>query len=171
MDNGILFQIGEPVETLWFAEGRKATRAEIDAAMDKGLPLLRKVAEKEGGDAIEVLDQYIRRAQKLLPAGVGHDPLDCASARLADMERVHPEQIEAKCAKCGEVVAGFAIRQEAKGHAGSARHRTGLSGLHEACEGLSARTGRGVGTVPVKEKTVNDLAAGADHDRDACDGR
>ena len=68
VDNGILFQIGEPVETLWFAEGRKATRAEIDAAMDKGLPLLRKVAEKEGGDAVEMLDQYIKRAQKLLPA-------------------------------------------------------------------------------------------------------
>ena len=27
--------------------------------------------------------------------------------RLADMERVHPEQIEAKCAKCGEVVAVY----------------------------------------------------------------
>lgn len=68
VDNGALFQLGDPVETLWFAEGRKATRTEIDAAMDKGLPLLRKIAEKEGGDAIEALDQHIRRAQKLLPA-------------------------------------------------------------------------------------------------------
>jgi hypothetical protein len=66
--NGVLFEIGDPLETLWFKEGRKATRAEIDAAIAKGLPLLRQEAAREGGDAITELDRYIERAQKLLPA-------------------------------------------------------------------------------------------------------
>lgn len=65
---GALFQIGDPIETLWFAEGRTASRAEILAAIDKGLPYLRKVANDEGDGAPEELDRYISRAMKLLPA-------------------------------------------------------------------------------------------------------
>jgi hypothetical protein len=63
-----LFHLGEPLEVAWYAEGRKATRAEIDAAIAKGLPLLRKQAAGDGPDAIKELDQYIKRAEKLLPA-------------------------------------------------------------------------------------------------------
>jgi hypothetical protein len=66
--NGILFEIGDPVEILWVKEGRRATRAEIDAAIAKGLPLLREQASAEGPDAIRELDNYIKRAEKLLPA-------------------------------------------------------------------------------------------------------
>lgn len=66
--NGLLFEIGDPVEVLWFKEGRKATRAEIDAAIAKGLPLLRAVAEKEGPEAIAQLDVQIKRTETLLPA-------------------------------------------------------------------------------------------------------
>jgi hypothetical protein len=66
--NGYLFEVGEPREVAWFAEGRTATRAEIDAAIAKGLPLLRREAEREGKDAMAALDQYIKRAEKLLPA-------------------------------------------------------------------------------------------------------
>ena len=62
-----LFHLGEPVEVQWFAEGRKATRPEIDAAIAKGLPLLRKQAASDGPDAMKELDQYIKRAEKLLP--------------------------------------------------------------------------------------------------------
>lgn len=65
--NGVLFQIGDPVETLWFKEGRKATRTEIDDAIAKGLPLLRQHAEAEGREAVEELERYIRRTEKLLP--------------------------------------------------------------------------------------------------------
>lgn len=61
-----LFHIGEPVEVQWFAEGRKATRAEIDAAIAKGLPFLRRAAASEGPDAINDLEKYIKRAEKLL---------------------------------------------------------------------------------------------------------
>jgi hypothetical protein len=65
---GVLFELGEPTSVSWWAEGRTATRAEIDAAIAKGLPYLRRVAEQQGGDSPEVLDQYIERAKKLLPA-------------------------------------------------------------------------------------------------------
>jgi hypothetical protein len=66
--NGVLFQIGDPVEVAWYAEGRTATRAEIDAAIAKGLPLLRKAAERDGPDAIIELAGFIERAKSLLPA-------------------------------------------------------------------------------------------------------
>ena len=62
-----LFRVGEPIEVQWFAEGRKATREEIDASIAKGLPYLRNVAAREGPDAVEALEQYIKRAEKLLP--------------------------------------------------------------------------------------------------------
>lgn len=67
-NDGVLFSLGEPTSVSWWKEGRKATRAEIDASIAKGLPYLRKAAEDEGGDAPEALDQYIKRAEKLLPA-------------------------------------------------------------------------------------------------------
>jgi hypothetical protein len=66
VENGVLFQIGEPLELFWFKEGRKATRAEIDAAIAKGLPLLRKMAESE--NAMPELKGQIARMMKLLPA-------------------------------------------------------------------------------------------------------
>jgi hypothetical protein len=65
---GALFQIGDPVETLWFTEARPATREEILAAIDKGLPYLRKAATDEGNGAEAELDRYISEAMKLLPA-------------------------------------------------------------------------------------------------------
>jgi hypothetical protein len=65
---GVLFSIGEPHDLLWFAEGRTATRAEIDAAIAKGLPYLREIAAKEGPEAERELQRYIDRATKLLPA-------------------------------------------------------------------------------------------------------
>ena len=35
---GVLFEVGKPVEVLWFAEGRKATRAEIMESITSGFP-------------------------------------------------------------------------------------------------------------------------------------
>lgn len=67
VDDGVLFQLGDPVELSWWAEGRKATRAEIDAAMAKGLPHLRRVAAMDGSEAMHELEQQITHAEKLLP--------------------------------------------------------------------------------------------------------
>jgi hypothetical protein len=62
-----LIEIGPPVETLWYAEGRIATRAEILAAFDKGLSLLRPMAAAEEGGTKE-LEQHLAEAMKLVPA-------------------------------------------------------------------------------------------------------
>ena len=65
---GVLFEIGPPLEVYWYAEGRTATRDEIMAAIDKGLPLLRKVAVEEGPEAVTDLDWMIARAMPLVPS-------------------------------------------------------------------------------------------------------
>jgi hypothetical protein len=64
--NGLLFFIGEPTEVLWYAQGRIATRAEILASFDIGLPKLRAVAEAEGAGA--ELDKQLTIAMTLVPA-------------------------------------------------------------------------------------------------------
>lgn len=69
---GILFTVGDPVETLWFAEGRPATRDEVLASIDSGLPILRQQAEQDGEDALLELDRLHNQALELLPV-VGKD--------------------------------------------------------------------------------------------------
>src|SRR4029077_13980041 len=39
-NRGVLLEIGDPLEVEWFAEGRKATRAEVEESMRTGMPLL-----------------------------------------------------------------------------------------------------------------------------------
>lgn len=53
--NGLLIRIGQPLELLWFAEGRKATHAEIIKSINGGYPSLLKVAAEEGPEAVEAL--------------------------------------------------------------------------------------------------------------------
>jgi hypothetical protein len=64
----LMFTLGEPVEVTWWAHGRTATREEIMASIEGGLPILRKMAEAEGKDAIEHLEQITERGLKLVPA-------------------------------------------------------------------------------------------------------
>ena len=54
--NGTLFSVGDPVSVDWYAEGRKATRDEILASMESGLPILMELARKEGAER-ELLDK------------------------------------------------------------------------------------------------------------------
>jgi hypothetical protein len=65
-DKGVLFQLGEPTECLWFAEGRAATRAEILASIDGGYPELEKIAHEDGD--LDELTKARDIALKLLPA-------------------------------------------------------------------------------------------------------
>jgi hypothetical protein len=66
-DQRPLISVGEPIETLWFAEGRKATRAEIDFSVAGGLPHLEKLAREEGEDALREFEAQIRRFELCLP--------------------------------------------------------------------------------------------------------
>lgn len=69
-DGGALISIGDPTETLWFAHGRDATRDEVLASIDSGLPALQEMAEEEGPDAVEALEKMHADALQFVPAGV-----------------------------------------------------------------------------------------------------
>lgn len=67
VENGILFRIGDPLETKWYAHGRSATRAEILESINSGIPLLK--AEEEGPEAVkELRRRYDDVVSNLLPA-------------------------------------------------------------------------------------------------------
>jgi hypothetical protein len=67
-NGGVLFNVGHPEALHWYTQGRRATRAEIDAALEAGLPQLRSVAELEGADAVSQLNLLIQQSRHLLPA-------------------------------------------------------------------------------------------------------
>lgn len=62
-----LIQMGEPERVEWYAHGRDATLAEVQASIDSGLPNLEAIARTETG-GIEALREYVQRFQKWLPA-------------------------------------------------------------------------------------------------------
>lgn len=66
--DGVLFDVGEPLETHWFAEGREATRAEVLASIESGLPILRDMAVDEGPEALAELMNQHAEALALVPA-------------------------------------------------------------------------------------------------------
>jgi hypothetical protein len=66
-NSGILFRIGEPEEVLWFANGREATREEVQHSVDTGLPSLWELAEHDGPEGKQFLQQSIDRFAPLLP--------------------------------------------------------------------------------------------------------
>jgi len=67
-NQGMLFKLGKPEELVFYAEGRHATRDEIMASIDSGMPLLRREAEVDGAAAIDALEFKYREAMQLLPA-------------------------------------------------------------------------------------------------------
>lgn len=71
---GLLFQIGEPMSVEFWSQGRKATRAEIDAAIEKGFPLLMEMAVEDGGDQPQKITQARFRAERLIDQWAGLDP-------------------------------------------------------------------------------------------------
>jgi hypothetical protein len=63
--SGPLFDIGEPVEVEWFAQGRQATRAEIMASIESGLPALQVLADTD--EERQDLDRRIAVTLSLIP--------------------------------------------------------------------------------------------------------
>jgi len=49
VSGGLLFRIGRPFHVTFYCEGRIATRQEVLAAINKGLPTLRDMAEVDAG--------------------------------------------------------------------------------------------------------------------------
>jgi hypothetical protein len=65
--NGVLFRMGRAFKVEWYAEGRQATREEILASIESGLPFLRKAADLDGPEAHVALTQQVDVAMKLVP--------------------------------------------------------------------------------------------------------
>jgi hypothetical protein len=68
-NGGVLFRLGDPGSVSWWAEGRAATRAEVEASVASGLPLLREMAEAESPEAVAELGRMAGAARQLLPRG------------------------------------------------------------------------------------------------------
>lgn len=68
--DGLLYNLGDPTDTLWLREGRTATRDEILAAVDSGMPLLHEACQHDDDPAASLadLEQQLQRAMALLPA-------------------------------------------------------------------------------------------------------
>lgn len=62
-----MLRVGDPLEVEFYAEGRQATRAEIDASVAGGLPKLQELAEQEGAPAMVALARQVRDFRALLP--------------------------------------------------------------------------------------------------------
>lgn len=67
-DGAVLFEMAEPVELVAYAEGRRATREELDASVNSGLPALADMAKGEGDAALRELAAQIERADRLFKA-------------------------------------------------------------------------------------------------------
>lgn len=65
---GILFSLGDPTQVLWFANGQPATRAEVQASIDSGLPSLHELALLDGPAGVRALVRAAARITPLLPA-------------------------------------------------------------------------------------------------------
>ena len=70
-DQGVLFKIGEPTNIFWFAQGRTATRAEVQASIDSGYPILLDMALEESSEAVAELAKQHQRAMQYLPVDKG----------------------------------------------------------------------------------------------------
>ena len=65
---GELIVVGEPERVEWWAQGRTATRAEVEASVESGLPILREKADQQSPKARRDLEEfYIPRLAALLP--------------------------------------------------------------------------------------------------------
>jgi hypothetical protein len=67
-EKGILINIGSPTEVRWYAEGRPASREQVQASIDTGLPALQEIAKREGNGAEAALAAQVVKALPLLPA-------------------------------------------------------------------------------------------------------
>ena len=68
VNEGFLINVGEPVSTSWWREGRDATRAEVMEAMERGVALLLDTAAQEGAASVADMRRQYQDALALVPA-------------------------------------------------------------------------------------------------------
>jgi hypothetical protein len=65
-----LIKVGDPLETLWFCQGRPATREEVMDSIKSGLPSLVAAAEIDGEEGVRSLNECLADVQKILPSEI-----------------------------------------------------------------------------------------------------
>lgn len=65
-NRGLLFSLGKPSRLEFYAEGRPATRAEVEESVRTGLPALEEVSRLDGPKGIEALQQQAENFTRLL---------------------------------------------------------------------------------------------------------
>lgn len=65
---GMLFQIGDAVDTLWYCEGREATKEEVVESIESGIPLLREaaMADPQSEESMAALDRQVKRTMAMV---------------------------------------------------------------------------------------------------------
>jgi hypothetical protein len=70
-----VFKLGPPEGLEFYREGRAASRREVMESIDSGMPILREMAERDGGEAVGDLEQSywlaVGLVQAAIPEGVG----------------------------------------------------------------------------------------------------
>ena len=64
---GILFEVNDPTEVVWWREGRIATRAEVELGLAQAMPFLEAEAASRGRPAIAQLERMSQRALAYIP--------------------------------------------------------------------------------------------------------
>jgi hypothetical protein len=64
----LLFDIGDPVEVLWIAEGREATREEVLESVRTGLPSLEDMAQQGGPLDVAMLRRMTKDFMRYVPS-------------------------------------------------------------------------------------------------------
>jgi hypothetical protein len=65
--DGFLVKVGDPEEVFWYCEGRAATRAEVLASIEGGLPSLMESAALDGPEGIAAARMHLAGVAPLLP--------------------------------------------------------------------------------------------------------
>lgn len=65
---GVLFDVGEPTATSWWAHGREATAAEVTESITAGFPAILEAAKVDGPRAVTDLYRRLAVANTLVPA-------------------------------------------------------------------------------------------------------
>lgn len=68
VENGVLFSLGDPLGVEWLACGRRATRDEVLASIQSGLPLLYEADNYDPRAKAEIDRRFAHVAKTLLPA-------------------------------------------------------------------------------------------------------
>jgi hypothetical protein len=63
---GVLWKLGPPVRTEFYANGRLATRDEVEESVRTGLPILEEAARKDGPGAPEAMQETVARFRKMI---------------------------------------------------------------------------------------------------------